>query len=369
MRLRPTQAVVIGVVALALAVMGIPSLLPIQAGGSIRGVVLDARGFGIPGTPVFLFSETRERLVEESRTDANGNFAFHLEAEAPRLLVRPRATEEWVPAWSRRTARPEELQVFVLEPARPLEVRVRNRVGAPVPEAEVRIYAGPSDPAVVAHGRTDATGTVRLTSGPFVHVVAFAPGPARLARWRFDLVVPRSGGEVLLTLPDAVLVHGRVVGPDGPLAGILLSAWEDGLEGGWNGFAESGADGAFELPRTTGPTELRAVDPSGRYLPVRVGLGGPSESVPELVLSEAAPQVVRTTSAGRPVHARIWSWSPAEEAWAFGRDTDAAGRAVVPVGERFGLHAEPLDAPGESIEAWDVAREEGVVVLEVRTER
>lgn len=363
---RPTRAALLGVLALALALLGVPAFLPPASDPSFQGVVLDGRGFGIADMPLFLFSEEPPSLVEETRSDARGGFAFHLDASHPRVLVRPPGASAWLPQWGPPTADPARPLAFVLEPARSLEVQVRDLGGHPVRGAEVRVYEQRLDPALLATALTDENGSAHLVAGSRVHLAAFTPGAVRLARWRFDLAVPREGGEALLTLPPAERLRGHVLGPDGPLAGILLLTREEGLEGGWNGFGASDGAGAFEVCTSPGPTELLALDPAGIHLPTRTRLHPSTDSGFELRLERGVPQGVSTSLEGRPLRARVWSWSPGAGVWGWGQDTDREGRVQLPVEARFALHAAPLEPSIAALEAWDVPREEGVLRLEAR---
>ncbi|NOT29122.1 MAG: hypothetical protein HOP15_01600, partial [Planctomycetes bacterium] len=84
----------------ALSLVGIPLLL--RGDDSVRpahGVVIDERGFGVPGAAVFLFSEQHLQLFEEAHSEEDGDFAFQLEAARPRLFVRPSAESGLLPAW------------------------------------------------------------------------------------------------------------------------------------------------------------------------------------------------------------------------------------------------------------------------------
>lgn len=365
MSLRPTQAALLGVTALALALLGVPYAFAPATDPSIQGVVLDGRGFGLADVPLYLFSEKPPSLIEETRTDSSGAFAFHLDAACPRVLARPIPASGWLPRWSAPAERAERTLAFVLERARPLEVQVRDLGGRPVGGAEVRVYEPGLDPSLVTHALTDDNGVALVTAGARAHVAALAPGTTSLARWRFDLAVPRDGGGTLLVLPPAETVRGRVLGPDGPVAGVLVLAREEGLEGGWNGFGESDGEGAFAVSRSQGPTEFLALDPTGVHLPMRLRPARGEDPV-ELRLERGVPQGVRTSVEGRPLPSRVWSWSPATGLWGWGQDTDGEGRVRLPVEARFGLHAAPLDATVAALEAWDVPREEGTLRLEAR---
>jgi hypothetical protein len=361
----PTRAITVGVALLALALMGVPFFFGRRLPESLeRGLVVDGRGFGVADAAVYLFSEEHLQLVEETRTDEDGDFAFHLEAERPRIFVQPPEGQGLLPAWNPPAEATSGPQSFVLARARELAVRVRDLADAPVAGAEVRVYEASADPSVLSLAVTDAEGLARIAAPAQAHVAVFAPGATPLARWRFDVAVPEAGGELFFALPPGRWLRGHVRDANGPLADIVLVSWEEGPEGGWNGFTHSDSEGAFALPCSAGPTEVRALDPAGRVLPQRLRLTSGSEEPLELVLAPGASLVVRTTRKGLPIGARVWSWSPEAEAWGWGQRTSASGRARVSVGSRYGIRAEPFDPALAPLEAWDVPFEEGLLSLE-----
>lgn len=364
MRVGSDQVALALVAVLALALMGVPYFVATgDDSGAVRGVVVDARGFGIPDAAVFLFSEERKQLVEETRSGPGGDFAFQLEPEHPRVFVRPPAGKGLLPAWGPPTEDVASLQAFVLRPARRLEVEVVDPAGAPLPGAEVRIYEHRGEAAVIAMALTDSEGRVVLAAPAVADVAAFAPGSG-LARWRFEHAVPEQGDALRFTLPPATRVSGVVHAPAGPLAGIWLVAWDESLEGGFNGFATSDGDGRFVLPFSAAPTLVRALDPAGTHLSSRAHFEVPPTAPLTLELERGAPQVVRLERRGLPISARVWSWSPASETWSSATRTSALGRAIVPVAARFGVRAEPLDPAYATIEAWDVEYDGSTLRLE-----
>lgn len=354
MRLRPTQVALLAVCALAISLAGVPYLLRAPRAGALRGVVVDARGFGVTDASVYLFDEGALRLVEETRSDPDGDFEFHLAVDGARVLVQPPEASGLLPAWSAAGAEAESRLAFVLHPARELTVRVRDARGAALPLAEVRVYEEREEVAVLACVRTDLEGRARLPAPERAHVAVLAPSAPHLMRWRFDLEVPAGGARLELEVPESVTLDGVVHGPEGPLAGVILVSWEEGAPEGWNGFTRSDSAGRFTLARTRNATLLRALDPSGAHLPARLRLP-PGASAPlVLALEPGAPQVVRTTRNGLPLEAFVWSWSPTAEVWSWGARSDPAGRATLPVGERFSIHAQPLDRAFAPMEAWDL---------------
>ncbi|HEX6885557.1 MAG TPA: carboxypeptidase-like regulatory domain-containing protein [Planctomycetota bacterium] len=354
MRLRPTQIALLSVGLLALSLAGVPFLLRTPGAGALHGVVVDARGFGVVDASVYLFDEGALRLVEETRSDPDGDFEFHLPVTGARVLVQPAEASGLLPAWSASGAEAESRLAFVLHPARELVVRVRDERGAPLPLAEVRVYEEREEVAVLACVRTDGEGRARLPAPGRAHVAVRAPSEPYLMRWRFELEVPAGGTRLELRVPDSVPLSGVVRGPEGPLAGVVLVSWEEGEPEGWNGFTRSDAAGRFTLARTRGATLLRALDPSGAHLPARLRLAPGTGEPLALALEPGAPQVVRTTRNGLPLEAFVWSWSPTVEVWSWGARSGPGGRATVPVGERFSIHAEPLDPALAPMEAWDL---------------
>ncbi len=369
MRFGPNQVALAFVALLALSLVGLPIFVgrP-ESEAALRGVVVDARGFGIADAAVFLFSEARLQLLEETRSEHDGDFAFHLGTERPRIFVRPRAESGLLPAWGPPGEESAGTQAFVLRPARRLAVSVRDLAGGAVSGAEVRVYEQRGEPAVIGLAKTDLEGHAELLAPAQADVAVFAPDSG-LTRWRFDYAVPEQGAELRFTLPPATLVHGQVLGEGTPLAGILLVAWEEGLDGGWNGFTTSDAEGRFALPLTAAPSEGRAFDPSAVHLSVRTRLGPALDTARTLSLPRASPLVVRLARNGIPLGARVWSWSPANETWSIGVRTNASGRATVPAAGRFGVRAEPLDPAYAALQAWDVPYEEGTLLLEASPRR
>jgi hypothetical protein len=362
--LRPTQLALLGVLLLAVSLAGVPFFLHTHAIPALHGVVVDGRGFGVSEASVFLFSEDEMRLVEETTSDEDGDFDFLLGVESGRVLVRPRAESGFLPAWSPANAGRAGRLPFVLRPARTLAVDVRDERGAPVPQAEVRVYEVRSEPAVVALARTDAEGHAVLLAPERAHVAAFAPTGPHLARWRFDADIASEGARLELVLPPARTVSGIVRGASGPLAGIVLVSWEEGLAEGWNGFTRSDEEGRFELPCSAAPTLVRALDPAGAHLPARLRVAERGDELVELTLERGTPLVVQTTRGGLPLESLVWSWSPQAEAWSWGVRSSASGRATVPVAKRFSIRAEPLDPAFAPLDAWDVAYEVGTLRLE-----
>lgn len=369
MRLRPTQVVLLGVFALALSLAGVPFLLGSPDTGALRGVAVDSRGFGVAGASVFLFQEQELRMLEETRTDDDGDFEFLQATTGTRVFVRPEPGSGLLPAWSPSEAEGETRLALVLHPARALEVHVRDPQGAPIPLAEVRVYTQRTETVVLATARTDARGSAHLPAPAQAHVAVLAPREPRLMRWRFDLAIPEAGLELEFSMPSGESLGGVVRGPEGPLANIVLVSWEEGSLDGWNGFARSDERGCFTLPRTPGPTLVRAQDPSGAHLPARVRATTVGEEGLEIHLEAGAPQIVRTTRNGLPLEAFVWSWSPEAEVWSWGARSSPAGRATVPVGERFSIRAEPLDPAFGPMEAWDVPYRTETLRLEASPRR
>jgi hypothetical protein len=78
---------------------------------------------------------------------------------------------------------------------------------------------------------------------------------------------------------------------------------------------------------------------------------------------------VRITRNGLPLEAFVWSWSPEAEVWGWGARSSPSGRATVPVGERFSIHADPLDPAFDALEAWDVPYRTETLRLEASPRR
>jgi hypothetical protein len=366
----PTRSALVLLGVLIVALVGVPGLWRTRAPeGVIRGVVVDGRGFGIADAAVFLFSEEDLQLIEETRTDAEGDFDFQLTAERPRVLVRPPQASELLSSWGPSAEEAGGTLAFVLRPARPVDVTVRDEAGRPVVGAEVRVYEHRLEAAVVSLAETDVRGRATVTAPAQADLAVFAPGAPRLARWRFDVSIPEAGAELTFSLPAARTVRGHVTDGSQPLEGIVVVAWEEGIEGGWNGCATSDRDGRFELPFTAGPLVVRALDPGLTFLPAKLRLATEPEEPLELALARGSAQVVRTARAGLPLVARVWSWSPEAEAWGWGARTTSSGRATLPVSARFAIHADPLDPAYAPLEAWDVPFEGSTLRLEATPAR
>ena len=227
---RATQVGLVGFGLLALSMTGIPFFLHApERADVLSGVVVDGRGFGVEGASVYLFSEDDQSLIAETLTDGDGDFEFQLEAERPRVYVRPSEEEGLLAAWSLPCEELAPRLSFVLQPAHPLGVTVRNHAGELVAGAEVRVYDR-REPAVVSLGETDGLGRAVLAAPASAHVAVLAPGAVPVARWRFDFEVQPAGSELELTLPAARVVRGRVQGERGPLGGVVVIASEAGPE-------------------------------------------------------------------------------------------------------------------------------------------
>jgi hypothetical protein len=369
MRLGAERAALAFVLLLALSLVGVPFILRPRDMAAVRGVVLDGRGFGVPEVAVFLFDVERRQLLEETRTEARGDFAFHLSSRDVRVFVRPPEASGFLPAWGPAHEDGVGRQALVLQPARGLELAVRGPDGQPLAGAEVCVYERRVEAVALDLARTGADGRAHLLAPARADVRVREPRSG-LARWRFDLEVPVEGGELVLDLPTGRRVRGVVRGPEGPLAGAWISAEADS-ESTWSDFATSAGDGGFELCLGLGPATLRVLDPTAAHLPLarRLATAELAESSLALELERATPLVVRIARNGLPLAARVWSWSGASEAWSFGARTDVAGRARVPVGARYGLRAEPLDPAFAPLELWDVDHAAGTLHLEASPRR
>ena len=365
MRPSANQLALAGVALLALSLAGLPMFLRgDEASGSVRGVVLDGRGFGVADAAVFLFDEGRLQLREETRTTSAGDFAFHLGTARARVFVRPPESSRLLPAWGPPEEDAPERLALVLRAARRLTVEVRDLDGSPVDGAEVRVYERRAEAVALVLAETDRRGRAALVAPALADVAVFAPDEPHLARWRFDCAVPEEGAELSFTLPPAVRVRGRILGDSGALAGIAVVAWEADREDGWNGFALSDPEGDFALPITSAPTVVRAFDPSGKYLSARASCESPPDAPLALHMIRGSSLSVQVVRDGAVLPSRVWSWTPDSAAWSVGVLTDPTGRADVPVGARFGVHAEPLDPAYVPLEVWDVPFEEERLKLE-----
>lgn len=354
MRARGVPITLLLVLALGLlgALLGVPTLTPPAPAGARTGVVVDARGYGAAFTSVYHFDAAGE-LVERTLTDEQGRFALRVPTAVAHVLAHPERDRGLAPRW--RLDEPLEAArlEFVLAPARPLDVLVRDELGATVPGAEVRVYERGPQVAAIAMARTGSDGVARLVTPPRADVAVHVPGePGRWA-WRQDVALPGEGpGRLEVELAAPRVVRGVVHGNGAPVEGLCLLAGDPAAPQDF-AFTTSAADGSFALAvADVGCTELQVVDPEQRYLPRRLVL---TDREPlDVALVPGAPLEVAYGSPASDPRAWVWAWNSEEQLWSWGLSTAADGRVRLRVGRRFGLHAEAVSPGYEGLTLWDL---------------
>lgn len=342
---------------LALVILGALVGIPLQLGpaaptGPRTGLVVDARGYGAGHTSVYHF-DADGQLVERVLTDPQGRFALQAPTTVAHVLVRPDAGQGLVPRWRLDEPLGSGRMDFVLAPAHPLAVLVRDRSGAAVTGAEVRVYERGPPAAVLTLALTDSEGRATLVAPPRADVAVRVRGAPERWAWRLDVAARDSGPRHLeIDLGDERVVHGVLHGADAPTAGAWVLAGDpDDPED--LGFTRSASDGRFAVAVADARrTEVLVVDPEHRYLPRRLLLTGP-ESL-DVTLEHGEPLQVSYVSPARDPRAWIWAWDSEEQAWSWGVPTAPDGRANLRVGRRFGIHAQATSPAYEGLTLWDL---------------
>ncbi len=168
-----------------------------------------------------------------------------------------------------------------LGPAVPVSVRVLDPRGAPAPGAEVLLYSDakfqlhllfgfpfpgsvPRDEEEpILRARADADGVARLGIAPRSDLLVLARGEGGVPSGRVFLGLQAVPVEVLVRLPPATVVEGRVTGPDGsPAAGVEVLAWRM-VDRTPVGSSRTDAEGGFRLGPVPAETLLVAARRDG----------------------------------------------------------------------------------------------------------
>ncbi len=173
----------IGVGTLAWAAMPGPEQT-LEPQGAITGEVLDAAGRARPDVQVGLFRGGSLDLVELTRTDWLGRFAFQQAPATFHVLALPEPREALGPGWLLDLEGGSDSRVVVVLPStNEVRVEVLDDTGSPVEDAEVRVYLdarGELLPTTLqARGRTAADGTAQLAAPPLCHLEVIQEGFAR----------------------------------------------------------------------------------------------------------------------------------------------------------------------------------------------
>jgi len=349
----------------AIALMGVPRFGHYQPPeGAIAGVVLGPDGAPSADVEVALFNDRGPSLVELTRTDDWGRFAFHQAPRRYHVFARPEPRSGRVGTWARARTRTatNELQLTLGRGA-PITVRVTDEKGGPLEGIEVRAYDATAQPAVVARHRTSADGEASLVVPMRAHL-AILGDQDHVAHWRLAESIPEQGRSFAVTLERAVALAGRVVDErGGPLAGVVVTAWERGGDaaGGesWRGYARTDAEGRWVLRTAGGPCLLRAVDPARRHLPLEQEHDSEDSRSLALALRRGTPLEVVCGGAEAPVPSRVWVYSRATGTWSWGAPTDRDGRLRTVVEGEHGIVAEPLSRERLQVQQWRGADEAG----------
>lgn len=367
MSTRATRWTLGGIALAALALAGLPEVLPAGAPpGVLRGVVVDSAGYALPGAQVYLFAGDSERPRAETRTDAAGGFDFAFVPPLPRVFVRAPEGSGRLDACGPAPGTRGPL-AFVLHRARPLTVRVSRPEGLSLAGLEVRVHEARGESSVLALARTDGEGRAVLGAPARAHVVV-EERDTGLFRWSYDVAVPESGRELTLELPASRPLAGTVRVDGRPRAGLALTL-HGGVERVWSSATRSDEHGRFLLARPPGPFTVTVRDPLGRVLPGHYRIAPELDGELALEAEEGAPQVVRTTRGGRPLAARVHLWSPELELLGPGLRTNGSGRIELAVPPQFTLITAPLDEVQEPMLVPDLARSERELALDLARER
>ena len=365
MGLTRAALVMLGVGAIALS--GVPGIGPGPTpAGSLSGLCLDARGYAVPDARIALFDANTLELVETTRSDLEGRFAFQARPASFSAFAEAPEGSGFANTWVLDRTRENHSIELILRAARDVGVRVVDENGRPIEGAEVRVYEIRREPALVAHATSDREGRATLKAPTRVHIAVRAEG--RPQRWQYDLDVPAEGTQYSFHLPRGRTVRGTVTGPYGPAPGILVSSWQSAEPQEWNGYAVTDEKGRFELVTSAASAELEILDPTGFHLPVVEAVDAEEEELGEIPLARGERVSVQTTDAdGRPLPTRVWIWSSETHCWSYGRETDDAGFIELAADGRYSVVAEPTYGGDDPLELWNKKLDANPVELSSRT--
>jgi len=365
MGLTRAALVMLGVGAIALS--GVPGIGPGPTpAGSLSGLCLDARGYAVPDARIALFDANTLELVEITRSDLEGRFAFQARPASFSAFAEAPGNSGLANAWVLDRTRDNHSIELILRTARDVGVQVVDENGRPIEGAEIRVYERRKEPALVAREKSDREGRATLKAPPSVHIAVRAKG--RPQRWQYDLDVPAEGAHYSFHLPRGRTVSGTVTGPFGPAPDILVSSWQSAEPREWNGYAVTDEKGRFELVTSAASAELEILDPTGFHLPVVEAVDAEEEELGEIPLARGERVSVQTTDAdGRPLPTRVWIWSSETHCWSYGRETDDAGFIELAADGRYSVVAEPTYGGYDPLELWNKKLDANPVELSSRT--
>lgn len=354
----------------AVALMGLPHFGHYQPPeGAIAGIVRGPEGAPSPDVEVALFDDAGPSLIEVTRTDGWGRFAFHRAPRRFHLFARPAPRSRRVGTWARTRTRMETNELeLTLGRGAPVTVRVTDEKGGPLEGVEVRAYDATAQPTVVARRLTSADGEVELVAPMRAHL-AILGDQDHVAHWLLAESIPDQGRSFAVSLERAVAIAGRVVDELGqPLPGVVVTAWDrgngerDGAES-WRGYARADAEGRWVLRTAGGPCLLRAVDPAQRHLPLEREHGSDQSRSVTLTLRRGSRIDIACGSPDEPVPSRVWVYSRDAGTWGWGSTTRGDGRLRTVTGGEHGIVAEPLSGERLQVQRWRGAAEVGELRL------
>ncbi len=357
--------VMLGVGAIALS--GVPGIGSSPGpDGSLSGLCLDHSGYAVPDARVALFDANSLELLETTRSDSEGRFAFQSTPASYSAFAEAPDDSGLSNTWVLDRTQANSSIELILREGREVMVRVVDENGRALESAEVRVYEIRRDPAMVAHERTDREGRVTLKAPPSAHIAVRAEG--RPQRWQYDLDVPVEGGHYSFHLPKGRTIRGTLHGPYGPAAGIVVNSWQNAEPREWNGYTVTDAEGQFELAASVTSTELEILDPTGFHVPTLEVVGAGTNELGTITLERGNRVSVQTLDAdGRSLPTRVWIWSSDAHCWSYGRETDDAGFIELMADERYSIVAEPVFGGYEALELWDKKFDTNPVQLSSRS--
>lgn len=197
------------------------------------------------------FVRDAQRIRFES--DEEGAFSGYLPAEGAwrvDLASPDRGEQTLEPVEVQRPPQAKAARVAIRVPNTRLAIRVVEEKGTPVGDAEVFVFSGPETRRREAQVLTDEKGeaTVHGIAPGFVQL--FASGGQGASEWVIHHVSEDAEAPAVeLTLRPRIRLNGRVLGPQGPVAGAVLTVIPDVLSGRnvWYRRGVSEADGRFQV--------------------------------------------------------------------------------------------------------------------------
>lgn len=365
MSLTKAALVMLGVGAIALS--GVPGIGKDPGpDGSLTGLCVDYRGFAVPEARIALFDAQSLELVETTRSDANGRFAFQTAPPTYSAFAEPPPSSTLSGTWTLDRIQENTAIELVLRPGFEVGVRVVDQEGRAIEGAEVRVFEVRRAPALVTHTLTDGEGRASLLAPPEAHIAVRSKG--RPDRWLYELEIPPEGAHFNFHMPRGRLLTGRVIGPYGPVPGSVLSSRQTAEPEEWNGYAVTDEKGRFELLVSEAPTEIEVLDPSGYHLPTVRTVPSGTKELGDIQLDKGERISIQTLDAdGYGLPTRVWLWSEQTQCWSYGRETDRAGRIDLAAEGRYSIVARPIFGGQRVLELWN--KEPGTNPVELSAQR